>query len=173
MVGGYSPNDRYNGIIISSYDEYQCNQQPGSTKAAYARIGTVKLDDVSDGLSNTILVGEKHIPADKLLDAVYDSSLYNGDEHESSMRAGGQGYIDADGNPSNGKELFQINPIASGPRDSSLPNPFRSFGSWHSGGMCNFALADGSVRGISSSVNLDTLTRLCNRQDGQPIPGDY
>jgi len=161
QVAGYSPTDRYNGIIISSYT------------LPYKRTGTVKFADVSDGLSNTILVGEKHIPAGKLLDAWYDSSLYNGDEHQLSMRAGGQGSIDADGNSSNGKELFQINPIASGPRDLSLPDPFRSFGSWHSGGMCNFALADGSVRGISSSVNLDTLARLCNREDGQLIPGDY
>jgi hypothetical protein len=34
-------------------------------------------------------------------------------------------------------------------------------------------LADGSVRGISPQVDLDTLARLANRRDGQVISGDW
>ncbi len=172
LVGEQSSNyraDRYNGIIITSF-----------IGPAYKPTGTVTVADVRDGLSNTVLAGEKHIPADKLLDAAYDSSLYNGDNVHPSMRAGGQGWCDWDHNlatvaagQTNGKELFQINPLAAGPTDATLPNPAFCFGSWHSGGICHFALADGSVRGINPSVNLDTLARLCNRRDGLVIPGDY
>jgi len=44
----------------------------------------------------------------------------------------------------------------------------RVFSSYHRGGG-QFAMADGSVRGIGPDVSLDTLSRLGNRRDGQAI----
>ena len=41
----------------------------------------------------------------------------------------------------------------------------QAFGGPHSG-LCMFALGDGSVRGISLSVDINTLTNLANRMDG-------
>jgi len=164
--GGRTRPDRYNGIIVTA-------MFGGPTD----RRGIVKYSDITDGMSNTILAGEKHIPADNLIG---NRSIFNSDDLQISMRAGGQAWCDWDQNLGtvapgqiSGKELFQINPIATGASDSTLPNPAFSFGGWHRSGICNFALADGSVRGISPAVNLDTLARLCNRMDGQVIPGDY
>ena len=51
--------------------------------------------------------------------------------------------------------------------------PWSVFGSWHAGGSCGFVLADGSVRGISPGIDLDTLARLANRHDGLVISGGW
>ena len=72
-----------------------------------------------------------------------------------------------------GRETFQTNPLAASPTDASMPQPAFVFGSWHAGGSCGFVLADGSVRGIAPSVDLDTLARLANRRDGQVISGEW
>jgi prepilin-type processing-associated H-X9-DG protein len=47
-------------------------------------------------------------------------------------------------------------------------NQCRMYGSSHSG-QFNVAHCDGSVRGISYSVDANTLRWLCNRKDGQSI----
>ena len=35
--------------------------------------------------------------------------------------------------------------------------------------MFNGALADGSVRGFSFSIDLETFRRVCVRNDGEPV----
>ena len=47
-----------------------------------------------------------------------------------------------------------------------------SFGSQHKGGLCLFALEDGSVREIDPGINTILLGYLFNIRDGQVIP-DY
>ena len=49
--------------------------------------------------------------------------------------------------------------------------PDERFGSFHPGG-CQFVLCDGSVRLISNTVDIDTLTRLVVRNDGLVV-GDF
>jgi len=92
------------------------------------------------------------------------------------VRAAGGGECDRDNNPStgtNGNESSQTNPLAASPTDALPGEDWRWFGSWHPGGVCGFVLADGSVRGISPQVDLDTLARLANRADGQVLGGDW
>lgn len=48
---------------------------------------------------------------------------------------------------------------------------FFGFGSWHAD-TCNFALADGSIRGISKNVNFKILKALATRENGERI-GEY
>ncbi len=48
---------------------------------------------------------------------------------------------------------------------------FFGFGSWHAD-TCNFALADGSIRGISKNVNFKILKALSTRENGERI-GEY
>ena len=110
------------------------------------KLGTpLTFTDCRDGLSNTVLVGEKHIPEGKFGIVSYDGSTYNGD-HGSARRPAG---ISA--------------PLAKGPRDTGY-----RFGSYHPG-VCNFVLGDGSVRSIAVSIDATTLNRLADRSDGQPI----
>ena len=98
---------------------------------------------VLDGLSNTFLVGEKHIP-NSMWGKGVDSSILNGD-HAGSFKKAGVGA-----------------PLAKGPKGSG------QFGSYHPG-TCHFVLADGSVKGLSVSIELKNLGRLANRQDGEVI----
>ena len=101
--------------------------------------------DCRDGLSNTILFGEKHIPQDKFGTASFDGSTYNGD-HGSARRPAGISAL-----------------LAKGPEDTGY-----RFGSYHPS-VCNFVLGDGSVRSIAISIDATTLNRLADRADGETI----
>lgn len=102
---------------------------------------------ILDGNSNTILVGEKHIPRGGQGRRPWDCSMYNGDRIDCSTRSGGIGF-----------------PIA-----NSLDDPSWSFGSDHPS-LCQFVMGDGSVRGVNKTIDPHILGLLTNAQDGQPIP---
>jgi prepilin-type N-terminal cleavage/methylation domain-containing protein len=116
------------------------------------------LMSITDGTSNTLLVGERHVPA------IYfgmsgtgpapngDGSIYNGDYPRNFTRIGGL--------PS-----FSL---GQGPNDTSGPYHCR-FGSWHPG-ICQFVFADGHLAILSNDIDITTLGLLCVRNDGQPIP---
>ena len=107
--------------------------------------------EIRDGTSNTIFVGEKHVPIDQFgRVAVYDNSIYNADYMPTLGRFAGTGF----GMARRSDEAFNYN-----------------FGSYHPG-TCQFALGDGSVRSISISIDGEILNRLANRKDRQPIPAD-
>jgi prepilin-type N-terminal cleavage/methylation domain-containing protein len=109
--------------------------------------GKLRFTRFTDGLSNTIFIGEKHIPNSNF-GVAPDSSLYNGD-HGSSFKQAGVGA-----------------PLANGPKGSG------QFGSYHPG-ICLFVLGDGTVRPLQTSIDLNALGRLANRHDGQPIGIDF
>jgi prepilin-type processing-associated H-X9-DG protein len=111
---------------------------------------------VSDGLSKTLLVGEKHVDPAFEGDASHgDGSLYNDDASICSGRRAGP--------------LF---PIASRPGDPSLTQSQKDsvFGSSHSGGECQFVMCDGSVQRLNPSLNSQVLGYLSNIWDGIAIP---
>jgi len=148
LYGNYDP--KANGIIITAAQwETDRGAEPGDTTSG-RWTSDVRIPDVTDGLSNTILAGEKQIPLGQMGRFPADSSIYNGDHVHNFGRAGG---IDS--------------PIAT-PQDLCPPNKCQQFGSWHPG-TCQFGLADGSVRAIDLEIDIDTLERLCNRADGQPV----
>jgi prepilin-type N-terminal cleavage/methylation domain-containing protein len=110
------------------------------------------LVQISDGVSNTILVGEKHVYLEGFGQLQYwDSSIYNGENYWSSCRSGGTYY-----------------PISKSIYNNMEPADW-AFGSYHPG-ICQFAFADGSVHAISTSINNVTLGYLCEINDGQRIP---
>ena len=130
------------GVIISSRAKCQ-----GDVPVDW--IDRIKIKDISDGVSNTILAGEMHVPIGRLQEPGIDAFIYNGDTLFHSARVGGPSV-----------------PIVQDLRDDQ--NGLVSWGSWHRGG-CTFALCDGSVRVISNSIDTDTLGKLCHRSDGQVI----
>jgi prepilin-type N-terminal cleavage/methylation domain-containing protein len=130
---------------------------PNNTVTSWRSLTAFK--DVTDGLSNTLLIGEKHVLIRQFgQEATGDNSIYNGDDIRAIVRVAGRqvpGPIDR--------------PLASSPTDNYRPD--ERFGSYHTGG-CQFVLCDGSVRMIPTAVAIDTLTRLAARNDGLPV-GDY
>jgi len=138
------PTDFYyggngNGVIISSHAKCDSNIPLDWTDK-------VKVKDITDGLSNTLLSGEMHVPLGKLGQSPEDAFIFNGDLVFNSTRVGGPTV-----------------PIVQDNRDST--NGLVRWGSWHAG-ACYFALADGSVRGLSKSIDTETLGNLSNRHDG-------
>ncbi|MFO1064631.1 MAG: DUF1559 domain-containing protein [Pirellulales bacterium] len=130
------------GIIISS--RARCN---GSSPLNW--IDKVSHSDVTDGLSNTFVTGEMHVPMGKTGSAPEDAFIFNGDSVFNFSRIGGPAV-----------------PIVQDPRSEG--NSLVAWGSWHDG-VCQFAAADGSVRTMSVMTDTDTLGNLCNRKDGQVV----
>jgi prepilin-type N-terminal cleavage/methylation domain-containing protein len=108
----------------------------------------LRIQDIVDGTSNTVMIGEKHIPTDHLFDPNMDTVIYSAGTQNSYYRVGG---------PSN--------PLAQSPATDINSQ----FGSWHSG-VVQFVLGDGSVRGIPVSIPGTVLGFLTNVKDGNPVP---
>jgi len=112
---------------------------------------------ITDGLSNTLLIGEKHVPAGSFgvsLTTRYigDGSIWNSDMIQNVGRNAGP-----------------RNPLALASTDTLGTPHIEHFGSWHTG-ICQFVLCDGSVRSLPNSINPAILGLLANKADGMPIP---
>jgi prepilin-type processing-associated H-X9-DG protein len=120
---------------VPEYGAFQCGSTP------------VYFNQITDGLSNTIMAGEKHVPLDGWGFGPLDSSTYNADNLASCTRAAAPGV-----------GLSQ-----------SLKEPNWKFGSYHTA-VCQFAFCDGSVQGLPHGISPNILMLLVNRSDGQVIP---
>ena len=145
------PSDFYyggngTGVIISSHAK--CRSQIPLDWA-----DRIKHRDVTDGLSNTLLAGEMHVPIGKLGQSPQDAFIFNGDHVFNSTRVGGPTV-----------------PIVQDMRSEG--NGLVSWGSWHAG-ICHFAMADGSVQALSTSIDTETLGYLCNRHDAQVVRNEF
>ena len=115
--------------------------------------GITTFSSVADGLSNTFLAGEKHVPIGMFGRAkVGDGSIYNGVWTTDSGRIAGPD-----------------DPLANGPNDiapSTRADAFfaRRFGSYHPG-VCQFVFGDGSTRPIRTSIDRVQLRRFAVRHD--------
>jgi hypothetical protein len=114
---------------------------------AFEYIRGIRFADISDGLSNTLLVGEKNVPPESFGEYAWDCSIYDGHNPPCSTRAAGPGF-----------------PLAATRYDTGW-----KFGSYHPG-ICQFVLGDGSVRQLPVTINPVTLGLLAHRSDGQVIP---
>jgi prepilin-type N-terminal cleavage/methylation domain-containing protein/prepilin-type processing-associated H-X9-DG protein len=139
----------------------------------------VRMTDITDGASNTILLGEKWMRPDQ-----YATGAWNDDHNlissldQDHMRIGDRPPIaDTNKNPFTGALVTasDSNPCCDYWRDpnSRLPSPRLGsyFGGPHLGGM-NTLLADGSVRVITWSISQTTFYNLCHKSDGQVVQLD-
>ena len=116
--------------------------------------------DITDGLSSTLLIGEKHVRQGGLGTAVNgDNAYYSGFDYTTAQRSAGW-YIDSNNQKQN-KPLMKMTDAASTIR----------FGSWHPG-ICNFVFCDGSVQALPVNIDIDVLRRLAARNDNEPVPSD-
>lgn len=143
-----APTDFYwggrgTGVIISSHPRMDGEEVlPGWEDK-------VALRDVTDGASNTVMVGEPYIPEGEMTKSPYNGPAYMGRHFQNFTRIGGPGV-----------------PLAHNSRDQRGTQ--YSFGSAHPG-IVQFCMADGSVRGISTSISSLVLGNLCHRRDGAVI----
>ncbi len=111
----------------------------------------VRLGEVTDGLSNTFMVGEKYLNPNNYengLDDADNENLYSG--------------FDNDNSRSTGSNRFPPR------RDSKLLSSLQVFGSAHPGGF-NMVMCDGSVRVFQYEIDQFSYQWLGNRMDGEVI----
>jgi prepilin-type processing-associated H-X9-DG protein len=113
----------------------------------------LEVQEIGDGLSNTILYGEKYLNPD-----FYATGTDSGD-NEFALMGDNEDIVRWTGN---GNGAYEPRQDTRGYANS------KPFGSAHSSGF-NAALADGSVRSISYSVDREVLRRAGNRRDGQVL----
>jgi prepilin-type N-terminal cleavage/methylation domain-containing protein/prepilin-type processing-associated H-X9-DG protein len=160
---------------------------PGSQTAPTG--SPVRIGDVTDGLSNTVLFGERsHVDPNNdtfAANLVPPSGQFANPMGDIGWWASSGGRLAAgDVTLSAYAPINYKVPAPYGQRASMVPpvSDFNSyeyyydrrvcaFGSLHAGGA-NFALADGSVRFITDSLPLVTLQALCVRNDGLVV-GDF
>ena len=162
-LGDYAANhgDVSSGASGASSDFYYAGNGTGSLISVRpvchrgmptGWVDRLRMASLLDGTSNTFLIGEAHIPPSKFRVNPVDGPIYSGLEFAAIARVGGPGV-----------------PIVRN-RFPDTPVVFQ-FGSYHPQ-ICNFALADGSVQAISSTIDTITLGRLCNRGDSEIINYD-
>lgn len=143
----YDPVD---GVFNSGYADQNrvVNEElVGPEKGRYGHAA------ITDGLSNTIFIGEKYVSRHGELQphGWGDSSIYNGDEPENFMRIGGYAMS-----------------LAASRTIILSPGEYPVFGSGHAS-VVNFVFGDGSVHSLAINTDEETLYRLCSRKDGLPV----
>ncbi len=132
---------------LADLDAYVWPNVQQATGVAFLTL-KVRLSQITDGASNTFLVGEKYVPSSH-----YQSADFAGDDH--SLYLGD----DAD------NRRWTLLP----PQSDATDNEDRSvFGSAHSS-TCHFVMVDGSVRAIDYDIDSQIHGLLGNRRDGQVI----
>lgn len=155
-IGGTGDNGTFDGVVIRG-------DHKGSLMA-----------DVSDGLSNTVMVAEKWLHRQQHGRDGGDNEVFvNAGWDECVVRIGGGTFTYT--HPVTGATIT----IPRTPQsDADAPNPTppatiwnQQFGSSHSGGM-NAALCDGSVRFVRFSVSPQAWAAACSRNGGETISLD-
>ncbi len=125
----------------------------------------IRFDDISDGASHTLFVGEKRANGETASWAAGTrSSLRNGGARINSDPAlAGAGGSTAPAAPADGNVNANANALGAG--------LVGGFGSAHTGGA-QFLVGDLSVRFISNHINSSVYKNLINRADGG-LPADY
>jgi prepilin-type N-terminal cleavage/methylation domain-containing protein/prepilin-type processing-associated H-X9-DG protein len=152
--GGNLDGAKTNYDFITSTNDFSCNNwrvTSGSTRTMFGENSNTRMTDVADGTSNTLMMGET------------TRDVYNGRCASWGYRAWVMTGID----PRYGLNDWSF---------AGLIPPIRGrLGSWgragslHTNGV-NFCFADGSVRFLSESIPVGTLTLLGYMADGNVVP---
>ncbi len=115
------------------------------------RFKRVRVADITDGMSNTMAIGEKYVNSTKYGSDTGDGTGWLTGSDRENLRTG------------------QNSPQQDNPGSSIGGNNSGFFGSAHPGAF-NVGLCDGSVRSVRYSVDLLKAFRpLCQRDDGQVL----
>lgn len=194
----YGPNGGSTGLYRTPYNwppampstTAVCNPL---TRDGMMHVNTkVKPEEVTDGLSNTLLFGERyhHEPLWDRLQMTVPFAYYAMISGDFAMRHNETSHLRAALAPVNWRmpeTMADAHPFPSGANNRRfnrdvgdvgnagnhqlLFQRLAAYGSGHTGGA-NAALADGSVRFLRDATELETLRRLSVRNDGEVI-GDF
>jgi prepilin-type N-terminal cleavage/methylation domain-containing protein len=116
---------------------------------------------ITDGLSHTIFLGEKHVIPPKFGISTVDNAAYHGGHGppRNIARVGGPEFPIA-------PDYHTVVGTPEGDEDE------RVFGSCHPG-ICQFVFGDGSVRPVPVGISPAILRLLTVRNDGQATPDDF
>jgi prepilin-type processing-associated H-X9-DG protein len=114
---------------------------------SFQAIRGYRFSDFTDGLSNCILLGEKHVPIDKHGHGWWDCSTYDGEYPKCWSR-----------------NTAKSHPPTTNPKSTGW-----SFGSRHTG-VIQFCFADGHVRSLPETIDPTTYELLGMRDDGMVTP---
>ena len=152
-----SSQPQINGYATSDYKGSSGYQDTGLflevADAIVANSTLIRMEDISDGASNTICLGESSYFIDPVQWPVWIGCAY---QNESCLF-----------------KTSQLAPINCFLRQKSLTTMLTASSddcafSWHSGGA-QFSFADGSVHFLSENIDAQIYLRLGSRNDGQPV----
>jgi prepilin-type N-terminal cleavage/methylation domain-containing protein/prepilin-type processing-associated H-X9-DG protein len=154
-VQGVDDGDRENGIDQPNANPPVLPLIPIGPPRDLSFTGYTSVANITDGSSNTFLIGEKHVRPDHLGESGDgDKAYYSGLSYNTAQRVAGPSFSlvkDVHDGGSNHADRF------------GGPHP----------GICMFAFVDGHVTGISTNIDDVNLGRLANRMDGQEITVDH
>lgn len=155
-TGAYSrQNARRSNYLFSSGTgtDYTGSYPGGAVAGAFGTNGAAKFTDITDGTSNTIMVGESK--------QLHTSASY-GPYWGAGTHTAVHGYVP--------NYQYNVNyPYGNCPgRPNAKCQYAWGFGSWHTGGA-NFVLCDGSVRFIPDGINATTFQGMNTVSNGEII----
>lgn len=165
-IGIASAGVKPDGTPLTKEDLGKMFVQPPGTRITTWKSQT-GFQSITDGISNTLLIGEKYVLPASRWGKDEDRSVYNGGWARAFRRMAGA----VPGTSRNFPLVTDPNDTWSGLTPLMQPASQR-FGGHHPG-VCQFVFCDGTVRPIRNSVDTATLSRLAKRSDGEAITGDY
>ena len=165
-TGGTAVADLSPGNYLGAAGQFEVGDSPGDNNGVFYRNSRIGLRDVTDGSSQTLLVGER---SRSVADASWVGAI------PAAVACTNPRWPVRDCEPSGVMVLGHTGPSPGGQAWVDTPNykgaGADDFGARHPGG-CNFAFADGSVRFVKDSIDPRVFSFLSTRAGGEVLGSD-